>query len=57
MERRHTERLFSFHRDERGGEVLEWALVSGLLLAAAITTLGSAAARVFSRCQSTGPGW
>ena len=39
-------------RDERGGEVLEYALIAGLIVVAAITVIGSVGNKVLARWQS-----
>jgi Flp pilus assembly pilin Flp len=36
-------------RDERGGEVLEWALVAGLIVIGAITVVGAVGTKVLAR--------
>ena len=48
---------FSIHlsrllRDERGGEVLEYALVAGLLVVSAIAVIGSVGTKVLARWKS-----
>ena len=50
------QRIKLLFRDERGGEVLEWALVSGLILAATIAVVGSVAAKLMARWQATADG-
>ena len=42
--------------DERGGEVVEWALVSGLLLAAVIVAVGSLAGKLIDRWSAADTG-
>ena len=39
-------------RDERGGEVLEYALIAGLIVVAAITVIGAVGNKVLARWQS-----
>ena len=39
-------------RDERGGEVLEYALVAGLIVVAAIAVIGSVGTKVLARWNS-----
>ncbi|MGA3065912.1 MAG: Flp family type IVb pilin [Tepidisphaeraceae bacterium] len=39
-------------RDENGGEVLEYALVAGLLVVAAITVIGSVGTKVAAKWSS-----
>lgn len=36
-------------KDERGGEVLEYALIAGLIVVAAITVIGLVGDKVFAR--------
>ena len=38
--------------DERGGEVIEWALVAGLIVIAAIAVIGSVGTKVLARWNS-----
>jgi pilus assembly protein Flp/PilA len=50
-------KTFSIHlsrllRDERGGEVLEYALVAGLLVVSAIAVIGSVGTKVLARWKS-----
>ena len=39
-------------RDERGGEVLEYALIAGLIVVAAIAVIGSVGTKVLARWTS-----
>jgi pilus assembly protein Flp/PilA len=39
-------------RDEQGGEVLEYALVAGLIVVAAIAVIGSVGTKVLARWNS-----
>ena len=39
-------------RDDRGGEVLEYALVGGLVVLAAIAVIGSVGSKVLARWNS-----
>ena len=39
-------------RDERGGEVLEYALIAGLIVVAAIAVIGSVGTKVLARWNS-----
>jgi Flp pilus assembly pilin Flp len=39
-------------RDERGGEVLEYALVAGLIVIGAIAVIGSVGTKVLARWNS-----
>jgi Flp pilus assembly pilin Flp len=41
-----------FLSDERGGEVLEYALIAGLIVVAAITVIGAVGNKVLARWQS-----
>ena len=43
-------------RDERGGEVLEYALVAGLIVVAAIAVIGSVGTKVLARWTSLNSG-
>jgi Flp pilus assembly pilin Flp len=43
-------------RDERGGEVLEWALIAGLLIVVAISVIGAAGGKVLARWNSVNSG-
>jgi Flp pilus assembly pilin Flp len=38
--------------DERGGEVVEWALVAGLVVIAAIAVVGAVGTKVLARWNS-----
>jgi Flp pilus assembly pilin Flp len=42
----------AFWRDETGGEVLEYALVAGLIVIAAISIIGSVGTKVLARWSS-----
>jgi len=39
-------------KDEQGGEVLEYALIAGLIVVAAIAVIGSVGGKVFARWNS-----
>ena len=39
-------------RDERGGEVLEYALIAGLIVVAAIAVIGAVGTKVLARWNS-----
>ena len=39
-------------RDERGGEVLEYALIAGLIVVAAIAVIGTVGTKVLARWTS-----
>jgi len=39
-------------RDENGGEVLEYALIAGLIVVAAIAVIGAVGGKVLARWQS-----
>jgi Flp pilus assembly pilin Flp len=42
----------SIVRDERGGEVLEYALIAGLIVVAAIAVIGTVGTKVLARWNS-----
>ena len=44
--------LLALLADERGGEVLEYALVAGLIVVAAIAVIGSVGTKVLARWNS-----
>jgi Flp pilus assembly pilin Flp len=44
--------LNKFIRDERGGEVLEYALIAGLIVVAAIAVITSVGNKVFAKWSS-----
>ena len=43
-------------RDDRGGEVIEYALISGLIVVAAIAVIGSVGTKVLARWNSVNSG-
>ena len=43
-------------RDERGGEVLEYALIAGLIVVAAIAVIGTVGTKVLARWNSVNDG-
>lgn len=43
-------------RDERGGEVLEYALIAGLIVVAAIAVIGTVGTKVLARWNSLNDG-
>ncbi len=43
-------------RDERGGEVLEYALIAGLIVVAAIAVIGAVGTKVLARWNSVNSG-
>ncbi len=43
-------------RDERGGEVLEYALIAGLIVVAAIAVIGAVGTKVLARWNSVNDG-
>ena len=43
-------------RDEQGGEVLEYALIAGLIVVAAIAVIGSVGTKVLARWNSVNSG-
>jgi pilus assembly protein Flp/PilA len=45
-----------FVRDEQGGEVLEYALIAGLIVVAAIAVIGSVGTKVLARWNSVNSG-
>jgi len=44
--------IISFLRDESGGEVLEYALIAGLIVVAAIATIGAVGGKVLASWNS-----
>lgn len=52
VSRRGIRILLRFLRDERGGEVLEYALVAGLIVVAAISAITCVGQKVLSRWTS-----
>ena len=47
-----TKLLGKMVRDEQGGEVLEYALIAGLIIVAAIAVIGSVGTKVLARWNS-----
>ena len=45
-------KVFSFIRDDRGGEVLEYALIVGLIVVAAIAAVTSVGTKVLAKWTS-----
>jgi Flp pilus assembly pilin Flp len=43
-------------KDEQGGEVLEYALIAGLIVVAAIAVIGSVGTKVLARWQAIDAG-
>jgi Flp pilus assembly pilin Flp len=43
-------------KDERGGEVLEYALIAGLIVVAAIAVIGTVGTKVLARWNSLNSG-
>ncbi len=41
--------LLRFWKDERGGEVIEWALIAGLVVIAAIATITAVGTKVLAK--------
>ena len=41
-------------RDERGGEIIEWALVAGLIVIGTIAVIGTFGAKVLARWNTVG---
>jgi len=48
--------LVDLARDERGGEVLEYALIAGLIVVAAIAVIGAVGTKVVARWTSLNSG-
>ena len=48
--------LNKLFRDEQGGEVLEYALIAGLIVVAAIAVIGSVGTKVLARWTSLNNG-
>jgi Flp pilus assembly pilin Flp len=51
-QQRGTRMFFRFLRDDSGGEVLEYALIAGLIVVAAITTIAAVGTAVSARWSS-----
>jgi Flp pilus assembly pilin Flp len=49
---RKTSKIRRFLNDETGGEVLEYAIVAGLIVVAAITVIGKVGGKVLARWNS-----
>ena len=49
---RHRYRVVRFLCDERGGEVLEYALIAGLIVVAAITAISAVGVKVLAHWTS-----
>ena len=54
--RKLTNLLSKLVRDEAGGEVLEYALIAGLIVVAAIAVIGSVGTKVLARWNSLDTG-
>ena len=54
--RKLTNLLSKMVRDEAGGEVLEYALIAGLIVVAAIAVIGSVGTKVLARWNSLDAG-
>ena len=54
--RRFMSIVSSVCRDERGGEVLEYALIAGLIVVAAIAVIGTVGTKVLARWNSVNDG-
>ena len=54
--KRFVNTLSALGRDERGGEVLEYALIAGLIVVAAIAVIGSVGTKVLARWTSLNAG-
>jgi pilus assembly protein Flp/PilA len=48
--------LVKLVRDERGGEVLEYALIAGLIVVAAIAVIGTVGSKVLARWTAVADG-
>ena len=48
--------LVKLVRDEQGGEVLEYALIAGLIVVAAIAVIGSVGTKVLARWTAVNQG-
>ena len=48
--------LAKFIKDETGGEVLEYALIAGLIVVAAIAVIGTVGSKVVAKWTSVGDG-
>ena len=48
--------LIKLVKDEQGGEVLEYALIAGLIVVAAIAVIGTVGQKVVARWQSVSNG-
>ncbi len=51
-----TSTLAKLVRDDAGGEVLEYALIAGLIVVAAIAVIGSVGTKVLARWNSLNAG-
>jgi Flp pilus assembly pilin Flp len=49
-------KLTSLIRDENGGEVLEYALIAGLIVVAAVAVISSVGTKVFAKWNSLNDG-
>ena len=47
-----TKKLTKLFRDENGGEVLEYALIMGLIVVASIAVIGTVGGKVLARWNS-----
>lgn len=47
-----TTKLKTLLRDDSGGEVLEYALIAGLIVVAAIAVIGAVGGKVFAKWNS-----
>jgi Flp pilus assembly pilin Flp len=52
-----TNLLKKLAKDEQGGEVLEYALIAGLIVVAAIAVIGSVGSKVLAQWQSLDTGF
>jgi Flp pilus assembly pilin Flp len=54
--RRFTKLISRLVHDDRGGEVLEYALIAGLIVVAAIAVIGTVGTKVLARWNSLDSG-
>jgi len=49
--------LKNLFADERGGELLEYALIAGLIVVAAVAVIASVGTKVLARWEAANTGW
>lgn len=54
--RQQTKKLARLWRDDRGGEVIEYALIAGLIAVAAIAVIGAVGVKVLARWNTVNSG-